>query len=266
MAHTRAPAVAGSFYPVDEGELRSAVAEHLDAAAPLPAALRSRRPKALIAPHAGYVYSGPIAGSAYSGVRPYSRDIQRIILLGPAHRVPLRGLAASSAATFATPLGDVDVDRRGVDAALELPQVCVDDEAHRLEHSLEVQLPFLQAVFPEVAVVPLAVGDASTEAVAQVLDLLWGDTETLIVVSSDLSHYHDYATACRLDRGTADAIERLRPDDLDRDSACGRTAVRGLLEVARRRGLQAHTIDLRNSGDTAGARDEVVGYGAFLFV
>jgi len=259
----RPPAVAGSFYPADAGELARAVEECLASATP--AAAAHGRPKAILAPHAGYVYSGPIAGSAYAAIRPFAAEIQRIVLLGPAHHVPLRGLAASSASAFATPLGEVAVDREALNEALALPQVGIDDEAHRREHSLEVQLPFLQLLFPAFCLVPLVVGDASTAEVAQVLDLLWGGAETLIVVSSDLSHYYDYTTASRLDRATANAIEELRAGDLGRESACGRNAVRGLLEAAAHHGLAAETVDLRNSGDTAGGHDEVVGYGAFLF-
>lgn len=262
-ASCRPAAVAGYFYPADAAELTHAVEECLASAAPEAAA--HGRPKAIVAPHAGYIYSGPIAGSAYAAIRRFAAEIQRVVLLGPAHHVPLRGLAASSAAAFATPLGEVAVDRQALNEALALPQVGVDDEAHRREHSLEVQLPFLQLLFPAFRLVPLVVGDASIAEVAQVLDVLWGGAETLIVVSSDLSHYYDYTTASQLDRDTADAIEDLHPDGLGRESACGRNAVRGLLESAARHSLSVETVDLRNSGDTAGSRDEVVGYGAFLF-
>jgi AmmeMemoRadiSam system protein B len=262
----RPPAVAGYFYPGDPAELERSVRECLASPAPLPASARGRRPKAVIVPHAGYMYSGPIAGSAYAAVRPYARGLERVILLGPAHRVALRGLAASSATSFATPLGEVRVDEDSLRAVLGLPQLCTDDEAHRLEHSLEVQLPFLQVVLPSFRLVPLAVGDASIAEVAQVLDMLWGGDETLLVISSDLSHYYDYATARRLDRASADAIEELRPQGLGRESACGRIAVRGLLDSAARHGLSAYAVDLRNSGDTAAGGDEVVGYGAFVFV
>jgi hypothetical protein len=259
-AATRPPAVAGLFYPDDPEALRRAV-DGFVAAAP---DADEAPPKALIAPHAGYVYSGPVAASAYAPLRAARGRVERVVLLGPAHRVPLRGLALPAAGRFATPLGTVPLDREAAERALALPQVRRDDAPHALEHSLEVQLPFLQRVLGAFSLVPFAVGDASADDVAEVIELLWGGPETLVVVSSDLSHYHDYATARRLDAETARAIEALRPDALGPDSACGRVPIRGLLVVARRRGLRVRTVDLRSSGDTAGPRDEVVGYGAFL--
>jgi AmmeMemoRadiSam system protein B len=187
------------------------------------------------------------------------------VLLGPAHRYPLAGLAAHGAEWFATPLGRVPVDTEAVARLLGLPQVQRLDAAHRGEHSLEVHIPFLQLVFGDFRLVPLVVGDAAPAEVAEALDAVWDGAETFVVVSSDLSHYHDYDTARRLDRETADAIEGLRPMDIGPEDACGCRAIGGLLEAARRRGLRAKTLDLRSSGDTAGARFEVVGYGAFAF-
>lgn len=265
MTTTRDAAVAGLFYPADPRALAAEIDAHLASAAPLPDGPNGRAAKAIIAPHAGYVYSGPVAGSAYAALKPHADRIRRVALLGPSHRVPLHGLAAPSAGAFATPLGEVEVDRRALETVLDLPQVGSDDEAHRLEHSLEVQLPFLQTILNDFTLVPLAVGDAPTRDVAEVIDRLYGGPETLLVISSDLSHYHDYATARRLDAETALAIENLEPERLGRESACGRIAVRGLLATAAAHGLEAQTVDLRNSGDTAGGRDEVVGYGAFLF-
>jgi AmmeMemoRadiSam system protein B len=260
MSLSRRPAVAGLFYPRDPRELKRMVDGYLAEASP-----KDTPPKALIAPHAGFIYSGPIAASAYATLAEAHASITRVILLGPAHRVPVRGLAASSADRFDTPLGPIDLDRDAIDLALTLPQVRLMDEAHTLEHSLEVQLPFLQEVLDRFSLVPFVVGEASPGEVAEVLDLLWGGPETLIVISSDLSHYHAYATAQRLDAATTAAIEALRPDDIGYDQACGRIPVAGLLELARRRGLEARTLDLRNSGDTAGSRDQVVGYGAYVF-
>jgi AmmeMemoRadiSam system protein B len=259
---TREPAVAGSFYPAEPEVLAANVDGFLKGArveADRPA------PKAVIVPHAGYVYSGPIAGSAYAALRPARDTVRRVVLLGPSHRLPLRGLATSSAATFRTPLGSVPVDHEAVGRIEALPQVRALDAAHALEHSLEVQLPFLQRVLQDFALVPLSVGDADDDEVAEVLEALWDGPETLIVVSSDLSHYRDYATARRLDGETSEAIEALAPERLDFDSACGRVGVRGLLVAARRHDLRAETLDLRNSGDTAGPRDRVVGYGAWAF-
>ncbi len=251
--------MAGLFYPAESERLRQDV-QALLAAVDTP---HAGVPKAIIVPHAGYVYSGAVAASAYARVRPAAGTIDRVVLLGPSHRVPLRGLAVSNAEGFATPLGIVPIDRDARERALALPQVQAFETAHAQEHSLEVQLPFLQELLGAFTVLPLVAGDASTEVVASVLDAVWGGDETLIVISSDLSHYHGYAVARQMDRRTSDAIEAMRPDDLDYESACGRVGIRGLLEAARRRGLHVETLDLRNSGDTAGPRDSVVGYGAY---
>ncbi len=257
----RLPAVAGRFYPADPDELRSLIKTLLAQAAPA----TGPAPKAIIAPHAGYMYSGPIAGSAYAQFLSGRDFIQRIVLLGPSHCVAFDGLATSSAEAFATPLGVVPLDLEAIREVRSLPQIQQLDEAHAQEHSLEVQLPFLQTVLGRFTLVPLAVGDAMPEDVAEVLDALWDGPETRIVISSDLSHYHDLQTARRLDRATAKAIEALRPNGVGDEGACGRIPIRGLLKTARRRRLRARTLDLRTSGDTAGPRDQVVGYGAFTF-
>lgn len=258
----RPPAVAGFFYPGDAAELAATVDACLAQAA---APRGGPPPKALIVPHAGYVYSGPVAGSAYARIAPHAGTIRRVVLLGPAHRAWLRGLAAPGVEGFATPLGVVPIDRRAIDAVADLPQVQVSDAPHAGEHSLEVQLPFLQRVLGAFALAPFAVGDASAEEVAEVIERLWGGPETLILVSSDLSHYHDYATARRLDGAACAAIEALDDARLGPDSACGRVPLTGLLRVARATGLRVETLDLRSSGDTAGGRDRVVGYGAWSF-
>jgi len=221
-------------------------------------------PKAIIAPHAGYIYSGPIAASVYALLAPARGLIERVVLLGPTHRVAVRGLALPGVSAFATPLGTVDIDHASVEALRQLPQVVVSPEAHALEHSLEVHVPFLQAILGKFALVPLAVGRAQRHEVAEVLDRLWGGAETLIVVSSDLSHYLPYPDAQALDRATAKAILELSAD-ISHEQACGATPVTGLTLAARQRGLQAELIDLRNSGDTAGDKNRVVGYGAFAF-
>jgi AmmeMemoRadiSam system protein B/AmmeMemoRadiSam system protein A len=260
MPTTRPAAVAGSFYPADPRQLLATVRQLLAEADPA-----GKRPKAIIAPHAGYVYSGPIAASAYARLRQGRGQISRVVLLGPAHRVGFRGLAVSSATTFATPLGNIPIDRPACASLAALPFVHAFDQAHALEHSLEVHLPFLQEVLVEFSLVPIVVGDAAPAEVAAVLEALWGGDETLIVISSDLSHYHDYATARRLDAATSKAIEALRLEDIGYDDACGRLPISGLLIAARQHGLSAQTIDLRNSGDTAGSKDQVVGYGAYVF-
>jgi MEMO1 family protein len=257
----RQPAAAGRFYPADPTELRDLIVALLGQAPPA----TGPPPKAIIVPHAGYIYSGPIAASAYAQLVPRRSVIRRIVLLGPAHFVPLEGLAAPSAHAFATPLGLVPVDTEALRRVELLPQVKVLDEAHAREHSLEVHLPFLQTVLGDFTLVPLAVGNASPDEIGQVLEALWGGPETLLVISSDLSHYYDSQTAQRLDRATAKAIETLKLEAVGEDQACGRMPIRGLLHAARRHGLRARTLDLRNSGDTAGPRDQVVGYGAFVF-
>lgn len=260
MTTIRQPAVAGMFYPSDPDELREMVQRFLAKADG-----QGDLPKAIISPHAGFIYSGPIAANAYA--RLYSgRDIiERVVLLGPSHRVPFSGLALTDADYYETPLGMIPIDREVQRQLVDLPQVKLLQAAHSREHSLEVQLPFLQLVLGDFKLVPLVVGDASGDEVAEVLQRLWGGAETLIVVSSDLSHYHDYITAQRMDRATSDAIVGLHPEDIGFEDACGRIPVNGLLNLARHLGLQGELIDLRNSGDTAGPRDQVVGYGAYAF-
>jgi hypothetical protein len=265
VATIRPPAVAGTFYPADAVELESLVRSLLAAAA-------GRGPagpgaKAVIAPHAGYQYSGPIAASAFAELaRRANGDtaVERVVLMGPSHFVPVRGLALPGDDELETPLGTVEVDDAGRRALDSLRQVTVSRPAHAQEHSLEVELPFLQLVFPAARVVPLVVGEAAPEEVADVLEALWGGAETRVVVSSDLSHYLPYETARETDRETAEAVLRLE-GPLSPLQACGAHPINGLLVAARRRGLRAQLLDLRSSGDTAGDRRRVVGYGAFAF-
>jgi len=257
----RPAAVAGMFYPGDPRTLADEVGTLLSAVPPAPT---FAQPKALIAPHAGYIYSGPIAASVYALLKPYAETIRRVVLLGPCHRVAVRGLAVPHAAAFATPLGDVPLNQEAIAAALKLPQVIRHNGAHAEEHSLEVQLPFLQAVLDDFTLVPFAVGYATADEVAEVLDLLWGGPETLIVISSDLSHYHAYADAQRRDHHTAEEIAHLHLL-VDHDQACGATPINGLIELAQRRKLKPQLLDLRNSGDTAGDKSRVVGYASFAF-
>ena len=260
-AIVRQPAVAGQFYASNPDELRQNIQHYLKEAH----SNTNIRPKALIAPHAGYIYSGPVAATAYVTLLPINTKISRVILLGPAHRVYIQGLALSSATHFATPLGDIKIDQEAIKLISTLPQVIISDQAHAQEHSLEVHLPFLQTVLENFSLVPLVVGDASPKEVAEVLNLLWGDDETLIVISSDLSHYHDYETACEIDKATTRAIENFQLESIDSQHACGCRPVCGLLKIARDKKLNVETLDLRNSGDTAGPRDRVVGYGAYSF-
>ena len=262
MNTVRPAAVAGFFYPADADTLARDVAALLAEAAPAVGA--AVVPKAIIAPHAGYDYSGPIAARAYATLRPARDRIRRVVLLGPTHRTPVRGLAVPAATAFASPLGTVVIDRAAIACVADLPQVVVSDSVHALEHSLEVHLPFLQSVLGEFELAPFAVGRASPEDVAQVLERLWGGAETLIVVSSDLSHYLPYAVAREADRETVNAILNLDAV-IDHEHACGGTPVNGLLLAARRHRLHPHLLDLRNSGDTAGDRSRVVGYCSIAF-
>jgi AmmeMemoRadiSam system protein B len=262
MNTIRPPAVAGFFYPAEAGTLVRDVAAMLAEAEQAVAA--AGVPKAIIAPHAGYVYSGPIAARAYATLQPARDRIRRVVLLGPTHRTPVRGLAVPAATAFASPLGTVAIDREAITSVADLPQVVMSDSVHAMEHSLEVHLPFLQSVLGTFTLVPFAVGRAAPEEVAEVLDRLWGGAETLIVVSSDLSHYLPYAVAREMDRETVDAILGLDAV-IDHERACGGTPVNGLLLAARRHGLRPHLLDLRNSGDTAGDRHRVVGYCSIAF-
>jgi AmmeMemoRadiSam system protein B len=251
----RPPAVAGLFYPRAAAELSALCDRLLDGATARP----GPPPKALVVPHAGLVYSGPIAASAYAQVRG-QRGIERVILLGPAHRVYVDGVGALGAGGAATPLGVVPVDESDLP-----PAVRPVPHAHAPEHSLEVQLPFLQRALPQARVTMLLTCDAPAVEVAAVLDALWGGPETLLCISTDLSHYHDYATAQSLDRETAAQVLALSPDELLPEQACGAAALGGMVALAQKRGLRPLQLDLRNSGDTAGNRDRVVGYGAFAF-
>lgn len=259
MQKVRPAAVSGQFYPDDANDLNSTIQIFLSKAKPGPA------PKALIAPHAGYVYSGAIAASVYARLATASSSIKRVVLLGPSHRVGFQGIAASTADFFATPLGQIPLDQNALVALKDLPFVGFLDDAHKAEHSLEVHLPFLQTVLKDFTLVPLVVGDASPDQVAQVLDKLWGSDETLIVVSSDLSHFHDYLTAQHIDNETKNAIESYDYDQLSGDKACGYHPVSGLLKIAQQKNLKVETVDVRNSGDTASSKDRVVGYGAWAF-
>ncbi|NIP16127.1 MAG: AmmeMemoRadiSam system protein B [Pseudomonadales bacterium] len=256
---SRMPAVADLFYPGDPAELAGLVRAYLDRADNPPAGLR---PKALIVPHAGYVYSGPVAATAYRTLAPLRDLVERVILMGPAHQVYLEGLAVPEADVFTVPTGEVPVDVEAVARALRLPGVVASDGAHAAEHSLEVHLPFLQAVLDRFSIVPIVVGARASELVAEVLDALWGGEETLIVVSSDLSHYHSYEEARAIDVATSEEIV-ARASDLTGEQACGAIAINGLMRAACGHELQVRELDVRNSGDTAGGRDQVVGYGAF---
>jgi MEMO1 family protein len=258
MLTIRPARVAGRFYPGDPVLLRREVDRLLSAVVVPP---EEPMPKALIVPHAGYVYSGPVAASGYARLLRAGGTLDRVVLLGPSHHVAFQGLALPESDAFETPLGIVDLD---LQALARIPQVPRSEAIHRPEHSLEVHLPFLQRVAPRAKLVPLAVGKASPFQVAEVVEALWGGPETVIVVSSDLSHYLPYRECRAMDEGTARQILRL-DTALTPECACGAAPVAGFLEAARRKRIHPVMLDLRNSGDTAGGREEVVGYGAFAF-
>jgi AmmeMemoRadiSam system protein B len=261
MRSMRQAAVAGQFYPSDPDDLFRMVDGFLNDAKPM-----TGRAKAIIGPHAGYVFSGPIAGSAYrafDGLDPNS--VTRVILLGPAHRVSFRGVAACAFTHFSTPMGDVIVEPGAMDRVLNIPGVIEYDGSHTGEHSLEVHLPFIQRVFPRARIIPLLVGHDAENTVESILEAFWGGPETRIVISSDLSHFYAYDVAKVMDQNTSQAIVELDPDGVISDGACGAVPVRGLLRVARKKRIHAKILDLRSSGDTAGSQDQVVGYGAYAF-
>jgi AmmeMemoRadiSam system protein B len=264
MSSTLRPAaVAGLFYPGAPDTLRAEIDGLLDGGCVEDESVQL--PRALIVPHAGYVYSGRVAAEAYAQLCPHRQRIRRVVLLGPSHRVPLRGMALSSATAWQTPLGEVRIDQAGNARIAKLPGVQVLDNAHAREHSLEVQLPFLQSVLDDFVLLPVVLGAVAPEQVAAVLETFWNERDTLFVISSDLSHYLDYDTARRIDAVTCQAIEQLAGDMIGEEQACGGTGIRALLQVAQRHGLAPVTLRLCNSGDTAGDRSRVVGYGAWAF-
>lgn len=263
VIRVRPPAVAGTFYPAGHEELAAMIAGFIGRSCVEDESAVC--PKALIVPHAGYVYSGKLAAAAYAQLCPHRARIRRVVLLGPSHRVGFRGLAVSGADAYRTPLGDVALDTAGAQVLTALPQVQVHDAAHAGEHSLEVQVPFLQQVLDDFVLLPIVVGDAPPSLVAAALEPFWNDPQTVFVISSDLSHFLDYETAQRLDGVTCQAIEQLAGELIGDDQACGRLPVKGLLLAARRHHLQPVTLGLCNSGDTTGDRRRVVGYGAWAF-
>lgn len=256
----RKPAVSGTFYPAKREELSAT----LDLCWKHRAVIGVPPPKAIIAPHAGYQYSGAVAASAYATWEPLAGQIQRVIVLGPSHRVALNGFAAPEAEIWQTPLGLVPIDVNVVSQLLQRGDVQRSDSAHEREHSLEVHLPFLQRVLKKLSIVPLVVGHAAPEQVASLLASVWGGPETLVVVSTDLSHYHPYAEAQRIDAETVSSIQNLDVAGLHPDRACGATAVAGLLHFAKARGMKLQVADVRNSADTVGDPERVVGYASCL--
>jgi MEMO1 family protein len=252
--------VSGMFYPGDPHELRDQITGFLHEKP----SDTTKIPKAIIVPHAGTVYSGPIAATAYRLLIQYRHVIRKVILLGPAHRVYLHGLALPSVDQFQTPLGNINLDTKTIQKLVhDFPQITFSDAAHAEEHSLEVQLPFLQEVLASFRLIPFVVGDATQQDVADVIEHLWGGDECLIIISTDLSHFHHYEEALKLDQASAELIESFQGELLGDKSACGRIPMRGLLHLAQQKGMSIKRFDLRNSGDTSGRKDQVVGYGAW---
>jgi AmmeMemoRadiSam system protein B len=258
-ASVRVPVVAGTFYPRDAAVLRASVLEYMNAASVGDA---PTKPKALIVPHAGHIYSGVIAAAGYAQIAAHRTSIRRVVLIGPSHRVPLRGAAVPKAAVFATPLGNIPIDQSAKATLLARGDVMASDQPHALEHCLEVQLPFLQTLLDDFELLPIVVGSAAPDYIASLLADVWGDAATLVLTSSDLSHYHPYSIAQEIDAATSRAILNLQTS-LSGEQACGAIAINGLLRLASERGLAISEIARCNSGDTAGDRSQVVGYGAF---
>ena len=266
-ALTRHAAFAGLFYPDDPQQLRSSITQLLDTARQnmtdqgfypgLP-------PKAIIAPHAGYIYSGPIAASAYTLIEPVASSIKKVVLLGPSHRFALHGIASPLSDYFETPLGSIPIDQDSCQALKHFNAVEANDMAHQQEHSLEVHLPFLQCLLDDFSLIPLVVGDCNATYIVEVLDFFFDRKDTLIIISTDLSHFHDYLSAQVLDQNTSKAIQLLQPENIHYENACGRNPLNGLLTLAKQKNLSIDLLDLRNSGDTAGNKDRVVGYGAYV--
>jgi AmmeMemoRadiSam system protein B len=260
MTILRPPAVAGLFYPDEAEKLSRQVARLVAEAGPAP----GDAPRALVVPHAGYIYSGAVAARAYARIREHAAQYHRVLLLGPSHRVPVHGLALPDADAFCTPLGNIPLDGEAMTRLRDLPQICINDDAHALEHSLEVQLPFLQTLLGTFTLVPLAVGRATATEVAQVIEPFWNDPHTLVVISTDLSHFLDLETARALDQRTREAIEALRPEAIGHDQACGRIPLSGLLEVLRQHGRGIETLAMDSSATASGDSSRVVGYGSWV--
>ena len=263
MSTIRHAAVAGLFYPGDRQQLQQDVDDLLHSSGFADQNLPKQQPKAIIAPHAGYVYSGSTAARAYHLLEPYADRISKVVLLGPSHRVGFSGIATCSADYYDTPLGQVPLDKANMEKAGRCPGVMCLDQAHLQEHSLEVHLPFLQSILKDFELTPLVVGDCDADITGNLINSLWGGDETLIVISSDLSHFLDYDTANRLDSTTCKAIERFDGDAIGYEQACGRNPIKGLLAASRAHPLSIKTLGLCNSGDTAGDKSRVVGYGAW---
>jgi len=261
---SRQASVAGSFYPKNPAQLKKTLTNLFNANEDLNIDFQTPV-KAIIAPHAGYIYSGPIAAKAYSLVSTCIKGKNKITIIGPSHFVPFNGIALSTAEFFETPLGKIKVDHHAYELINRIPEVIYLDEAHAREHSIEVHLPFIQYLKKDVRIIPLAVGQTSYQKVAKVLEKFCEEKDNLIIISSDLSHYHAYGYAQKYDLQTALKIENYKCSQLGPNEACGYLAIAGLLKMAKDRKYKIKRIDLCNSGDTSGSKDTVVGYGSWFF-
>jgi hypothetical protein len=259
----RKPCVAGLFYPDDPERLDFTLNQLFES---VPENLKTGySPHAIIVPHAGYIYSGEIAASAYSSILKRVQDIKRVVILGPSHQLALNGAACPSATHFDTPLGRIPLDVEEIARLQAQGLIEINDAAHVREHSIEVQLPFLQHILSDFKIIPIVVGLEQAMPIAALLEPFWRAKDALIVVSSDLSHYLDYYDARKMDSDTSSAIEACRWQDISPTQACGCYPMRGLLQLAQEENSSVSCIDLRNSGDTAGDKSRVVGYGAYVF-
>jgi AmmeMemoRadiSam system protein B len=262
MNITRSAAVSGLFYPDEPQILRDTIDTLLSQSA---IKEQSTQVKAIIAPHAGYQYSGLTAARVYKQLQTLRDRIQRVVLLGPSHRVAFEGMALTEADFFETPLGQIKVNKDDYPQLLAMENMFVFEQAHVAEHCIEVQLPFLQRILNNFTIIPIVVGIADPHSVSNIIESLWGGDETLFVISSDLSHYQSYESAQQTDNETSRAILDLDFNAIQPNNACGCMAVNGLLNFAHRHPLTVKLIDQCNSGDTAGDKDKVVGYGSYLF-
>lgn len=259
---TRAPAVSGLFYNDSPISLRRQVLEFLAAASSAEdrSATKNSELKAVVVPHAGYIYSGPVAAFAYKEIQKEAAHFKKIVLIGPSHHVPFQGVAVPKMNTFATPLGSVSVDLSLKQIALNFSFVIENDEPHRKEHSLEVQLPFLQVALKKFSILPIVIGQASATDLTQLLYKLCTEKDVLIVISSDLSHYLPYNIAQKRDLNTIDHILHFEPEKIEYDDACGRQGIQAFLHYAQSKKLIPILFNYKNSGDTAGDKSQVVGY------
>ncbi len=262
MEFVRTTAVAGAFYPSEPEILSKDIQRYIEETPSVSLPV----PKAIIVPHAGYEYSAGVAASAYKLLKSGRKSIKKVVILAPSHKIGFNGMALTKASAYETPLGNVEIDKEMNEQLLALPLVDYLEEAHKSEHSLEVQLPFLKEALDDFKLIPVITGNASPTDVETLLETVWGKKDTLIVISTDLSHYLPYNEACILDNKTKTAIENLDIDSIEQEQACGYVPLKGMLTIAKAKKMQVETLEVKNSGDTSGSKNRVVGYGAWAFL